>query len=148
MTHAARGYPWWTVLGACLRYAAAVRPLQVYAYAKCTTCRKALRWLEEHGLDHEVIDIVTSPPSEATLRNVLREGEIPVKKLFNTSGQSYREGRFSERITQMSEGEALAALARDGKLIKRPLVIGQGVALVGFRSHDYERAMQAPEREA
>jgi arsenate reductase len=68
---------------------------------------------------------------------VLRVSGVAVGKLFNTSGVSYREGGFKSRLATMSEDEALAALAADGKLIKRPLVIGEGFALVGFREGDY-----------
>ena len=68
----------------------------------------------------------------------LKAAGIPVKKLFNTSGQSYRDGGFGERLPKMSEGEALSALSRDGKLVKRPLVLGRDYALVGFDEAAYK----------
>ena len=111
--------------------------LTVYHYPACSTCKKALKWLDAHGIAHERVHIVDAPPSVATLRQALRLSGLPVAKLFNTSGVSYREGDFKSRLATMSEDEALAALAADGKLVKRPLVLGEGFALVGFREADY-----------
>lgn len=105
---------------------------KVYQYPKCSTCRKALAYLDANGVQYEAIDIVTHPPSKKTLKEVLRLAGVPIKKLFNTSGQSYRDGRFGERLPSLSEPEALEALAADGKLIKRPLVLADGFALIGF----------------
>lgn len=112
--------------------------VKIYQYPKCSTCRKALRWLDEHEVSYEAIDIVQSPPSQSELKSVLEASGLPLKGLFNTSGQSYREGNWPARLPQTSEREALAALAKDGKLIKRPLVIGKGWALVGFREPEYQ----------
>ncbi len=114
-----------------------MKPLKVYAYSKCSTCRKALRWLDEHGADYEPTDIVTSPPSKKELELVLDRTGAPFTKLFNTSGQSYREGSWGERLKTTSKAEALAALSRDGKLIKRPLLLGEDFALIGFVEADY-----------
>ncbi len=111
--------------------------LKVYHYAKCSTCRKALAFLAKRGVKHETIDIVTEPPSKAELRRALKLGGLPLKKLFNTSGESYRNGRFGERLPGMTEEQALDALAKDGKLIKRPVVLGSDFALVGFDEAAY-----------
>jgi arsenate reductase (glutaredoxin) len=112
-------------------------PLTVFHYPACSTCKKALRWLDAHGVAHERVHIVDHPPTVAQLRQALRGSGLPVAKLFNTAGVSYREGNFKARLPGMSEDEALAALAADGKLVKRPLVLGEGLALVGFREEDY-----------
>jgi arsenate reductase len=80
---------------------------------------------------------VTHPPKKKELKDVLARSGLPVKKLFNTSGLSYREGGFGQRLQGMSESEALDALAADGKLIKRPLVVGEDYALVGFEEKAY-----------
>ncbi|HTV22202.1 MAG TPA: arsenate reductase family protein [Polyangiaceae bacterium] len=117
--------------------------LTVYHYPKCSTCRNALRWLDAHGIRHERIDIVQTPPSSALLGRVLEQSGAPIARLFNTSGQSYREGNYKERLKQMSRSEALAALAADGKLIKRPLVVASDVALIGFDADEYEAALGA-----
>jgi arsenate reductase (glutaredoxin) len=115
--------------------------LAVYQYSKCSTCRNALRWLTAQSVPFESIDIVTAPPSVALLEQVLEQSGLPVTRLFNTSGQSYRDGNYKERLKQMSRAEALAALAADGKLIKRPLVLGAELALVGFDASAYEAAL-------
>ena len=113
----------------------------VYQYSKCGTCRKALKFLEAEGVPHDSKDIVTSPPSKSTLGKALQLSGLPVQKLFNTSGQSYRQGGFKEKLKTMSRDEALSALAADGKLIKRPLVLGDGFALVGFREDEWRDAL-------
>lgn len=112
--------------------------LAVYQYSKCSTCRKALRWLDARGVKYDSLDIVTSPPSARVLEKVLKASGLPVTKLFNTSGQSYRDGNYKELLKTASEATALAALARDGKLIKRPLVVSERIALVGFDPELYE----------
>src|SRR3978361_1197504 len=106
--------------------------LVVYQYPQCSTCRKALKWLAARGIAFESIDIVQNPPSKAELRQALKGAAIPLRKLFNTSGVSDREGRLGGRLVTMTEADAIDALAKDGKLIKRPIVLGKGVALVGF----------------
>jgi arsenate reductase len=110
--------------------------IKVYQYSKCSTCRKALAYLAAHGVRHESVDIVTKPPSKAELARALRAG-LPLKKLFNTSGESYRAARFGERLASMSEADALAALAADGKLVKRPFVLGDDFVLAGFDEAAY-----------
>jgi arsenate reductase (glutaredoxin) len=113
---------------------------KVYSYAACGTCKKALRWLEAHEVAFASVDIVSSPPSLAELRRLWKKSGLPLRKLFNTSGQSYRAGRFGERLPQMNEEEMLEALAADGKLIKRPLIDAGEVALVGFDEARYAEA--------
>jgi arsenate reductase len=111
--------------------------LAVFHYPACSTCKKALRWLDAHGVPHARVHIVERPPTPAQLRQALRHSGLPVAKLFNVSGASYRDGDFKSRLPGMSEDEAIAALAADGKLVKRPLVLGEGLALVGFREDEY-----------
>jgi arsenate reductase len=117
--------------------------LAAYQYSKCSTCRNALNWLDAHGIHYERIDIVDNPPSIALLEQVLERSGLPLARLFNTSGQSYRQGNYRERLAQMSRHEALAALAGDGKLIKRPLLIAPELVLVGFDASAYEGAIAA-----
>ena len=111
--------------------------VQVYQYPKSSTCRKALKWLDEHGVDYAATDITAKPPSKTALKRIWKASGLPLRKLFNTSGQSYRGGGFKEKLPTMSEDEQLAALAADGKLIKRPLVVGDDFALVGFSADAY-----------
>lgn len=104
----------------------------VWQYPKCSTCRKALKWLGDRHVPLKSIDIVTSPPTAAKLRELWKRSGLPIGKMFNTSGESYRAGDFKRRLATMSEDEALAALASDGKLIKRPLIDADGAVLVGY----------------
>ena len=116
--------------------------LTVYQYPKCSTCRKALAWLAKQGIAHETIDIVTSPPSKAVLERAAKTAGVPIKKMFNVAGESYRAGNFKEKLATMSDADAFAALAADGKLIKRPLVVGGQVALVGFDEAAWKAALR------
>lgn len=111
---------------------------KLYQYPKCGTCRKAIKWLGAQGIDHESIDIVTSPPSKTALKKIQKLAGVPIAKMFNTSGQSYRQGGFKAKLPEMTEDQAFAALAADGKLIKRPLLVGDGVALIGFKEADWQ----------
>jgi len=115
--------------------------LRVYQYPKCSTCRNALRWLDDHGTKYEKVDITASPPSAKLLEEILTRSGLPVAKLFNTSGQSYREGNFKKRLETLSETEAIAELSKDGKLIKRPLVVSPDIVLVGFDAERYAREL-------
>jgi len=115
--------------------------MKVYQYPKCSTCRKALKWLDGRKLAYEKTDLVATPPSLTTLRDLFRRSGLPVAKLFNTSGESYRAGNFKQRLGTMSEGEALAALAKDGKLIKRPIVDTGKAVLVGFDEAAYGKTL-------
>jgi arsenate reductase (glutaredoxin) len=116
--------------------------ITVYQYPKCSTCRKALAWLAGAGVPHRTVHIVDAPPSKAILKKAMGLAGVPVAKLFNTSGQSYREGGFKDKLATLSDDQALDALARDGKLIKRPLLIGDDVVLIGFREADWARALK------
>ena len=109
----------------------------VWQYPKCSTCRKALKWLEQHEVAAEIHDIVATPPTIAKLHDLLHRSGLPLSRFFNTSGESYRAGGFKERLKTMSEAEAIAALAADGKLIKRPLIDAGHAVLVGFDEEAY-----------
>ena len=113
----------------------------VYQYPKCGTCRKALKFLDAEGVEHDTKDIVQNPPSKALLKKALKRSGLPVRKFFNTSGQSYRQGGFKEKLETMTDDQALSALAADGKLIKRPLVVEDDFVLVGFREDDWRAAL-------
>lgn len=114
--------------------------ITVYEYPTCSTCKKALKWLDAQGIDYKKKHIAETPPSATTLKKALKSG-IELKKLFNTSGQSYRNGGFKEKLQTMSDAEAIDALAADGKLIKRPLVAHDGGFLVGFKEAEWAAAL-------
>lgn len=111
--------------------------IQVFQYPKCSTCRNALKWLDAHGIAYDKVDIVERPPSSAQLAKAAKAAGVSPKKMFNTSGESYRAGNFKAKLETMTDADALAALAKDGKLIKRPLVLADGVALVGFKPDEW-----------
>lgn len=104
----------------------------VYHYPQCSTCRRALGWLLSQKVAVKLVDVVQRPPSVATLKRAHELAQVPVRKLFNVSGKSYRDGNFATKLATMTDDEAFAALAQDGKLIKRPLVLGVDFALIGF----------------
>jgi arsenate reductase len=106
--------------------------IDFYQYPNCSTCRAARKWLDTNGVVYRSIDIVEHPPSVATLRKVMRLADLELRKLFNTSGQSYRGGGWKDKLADTSEANALAALAADGMLIKRPIIVADDIALVGF----------------
>lgn len=116
--------------------------LRIYEYAACGTCKKAFKWLDERELEYTKVPIVDKPPSKTALRKLWKLSGLPLKRFFNTSGKSYREGGFGNRLPDMSDDEALAALAADGKLIKRPLLDGGKFVLVGFKEAEYEAVLK------
>lgn len=116
--------------------------LTVYQYPKCSTCRKALKWLDAQGIVYESVHIVDSAPSAGLLKKAFKRSGLPIKAFFNTSGESYREGGFKDRLPTLSEADALAALAADGKLIKRPLALTDDVVLVGFDEAAWKKALK------
>ena len=117
-----------------------MKKLRIYEYSKCSTCRNALKFLDQHKVDYDKIPIVETPPTKAELRQMLAAQGGNLKKLFNTSGEVYREMKISEKIASMSESEALDLLASNGKLIKRPFVLGDKTGMVGFKEDDWKKA--------
>ena len=111
--------------------------IKVYCYSKCSTCRKALKWLDDKGIRYESIDIKTEHPDENTLRMYYEKSGLPLKRFFNTSGMQYREMGLSKKLPDMSVDEQLALLASDGMLIKRPLVVSDGFVLTGFKEEEW-----------
>ncbi|MFN7898744.1 MAG: Spx/MgsR family RNA polymerase-binding regulatory protein [Synechococcaceae cyanobacterium] len=123
---------------------AAPAPHRVFSYAACSTCRKALAWLASQGLhpgeDFTVIDITTSPPDQQELRRAL--SQLGRNRLFNTSGQSYR-ALGAAAVKAMSDDEAIAALAADGRLMKRPfLITANGAVATGFKPEDWQPLLE------
>ena len=112
---------------------------KVYCYSRCSTCKKALKWLDEKGIEYETVDIKTDHPDEKTLREYYAMSGLPLKRFFNTSGLQYRALALKDRLPAMSEQEQFALLASDGMLVKRPLLIDGDTVLVGFRQPEWER---------
>ena len=116
--------------------------MKVYCYSRCTTCKKALQWLDEHKIAYELIDIKADHPDEDTLRKYYVMSGLPLKRFFNTSGIPYREMQLSEKLPGMSEDEQLALLATNGMLVKRPLVVGDDFVLTGFREPEWKEKFE------
>lgn len=113
--------------------------MKLYSYERCGTCRKALAWLRDQGLAVETLDITRQPPAIDELR--LGLDQLGRKRLFNTSGQSYR-ALGATAVAAMDDEQALAALAADGKLIRRPfLITDRGEVLTGFRPEEWQRLL-------
>ena len=107
-------------------------------YPKCTTCKKAKKWLEDHGVAFEDRDIKLENPTAEELKEWHAKSGMPLKKFFNTSGLVYKELQLKDKLPGMSEEEQYALLATDGMLVKRPLVIGDDFVLIGFKEADWE----------
>ncbi len=116
--------------------------MKVYCYAKCTTCKKALKWLDQQGIAYDLIDIKDNNPSREDLTAWHAMSGLPLKKFFNTSGQIYRAMELSKKLPSMSEDEQLDLLATDGMLVKRPLVIGEDFVLTGFKEAEWEEKVK------
>ena len=106
--------------------------LTIYTYANCDTCRGAVKWLRGHELKFIERAIRETPPTTAELKKMLAAHGGELRKLFNTAGRDYREQKLGEKLPAMSEAAALALLAGNGNLVKRPFLVGAGAALVGF----------------
>lgn len=115
--------------------------LLVYSYAKCSTCRDAAKWLRARGVAFTERPIYEQPPTIPELKRMLARQGGQLRKLFNTSGIQYRERGLAEKLPQMSEAEALALLASDGRLVKRPFVLGAQVGLLGFDPDQWAAAL-------
>ena len=101
-------------------------------YPKCSTCKKAKKYLEEHGIEFEDRHIVEENPTKEELAEWIRISGKPIKKFFNTSGMKDRELGLKDKLLEMSEEEQLKLLSTDGMLVKRPLVVGEKTVLTGF----------------
>lgn len=106
-------------------------------YPKCTTCQRARKWLEAKGLPFEARHIKENPPTAAELKEWHRRSGLPLKKFFNTSGLKYKELGLKDKLPALSEEEQFALLASDGMLVKRPILVGDGFVLVGFREAEW-----------
>lgn len=107
-------------------------------YPKCSTCKKARKWLDERGVAYEDRHIVEDNPTAEELGAWQGASGLPLRRFFNTSGMLYREMQLKDKLPQMSDDEMLALLATNGMLVKRPLLIDGDTVLVGFREKEWE----------
>ena len=115
--------------------------MKIYCYPKCTTCKKALKWLDEQGKAYEEIDIKENNPSKEDLKAAYEKSGLPLKRFFNTSGLKYKELKLKDRLASMSEDEQLELLASDGMLVKRPPVIDGETVLTGFKEAEWQEKL-------
>ena len=106
-------------------------------YPRCGTCKKAQKWLDEHGVSYDYRDIKEDNPTESELRDWLDKSGLDVRRFFNTSGQLYKSMGLKDRLPGMSVDEKLELLATDGMLVKRPILIDDGFVLVGFKEDEW-----------
>lgn len=113
----------------------------VLCYPKCTTCQKALAWLDAHGLSYEIRSIKEQNPTEEELRAWHTKSGLPLRRFFNTSGLLYKGFGLKEKLPTMPEDEQLALLAQHGMLVRRPLLVTDSFVLVGFREAEWSAAL-------
>ena len=107
-------------------------------YPRCSTCKKAVKWLEDNGIEYTYRDIKEDNPTEEELREWHKTSGLPLKRFFNTSGMLYRDMQLKDKLPTMSEDEMFKLLASDGLLVKRPIAVADGKVLVGFREAEWE----------
>lgn len=113
------------------------KPITLYIYSKCSTCQNALKFLERKNVSFVRKEIVETPPSVEELRTMLNYMGGNLKKIFNTSGQLYREMQLTEKLASMSEEDALLLLSQHGMLVKRPFLLGNDFGLLGFKETEW-----------
>ena len=107
-------------------------------YPKCSTCKKAKKWLDEHNIEYESRHIVEENPTAEEIEKWYEKSGLPLKRFFNTSGMKYRELKLKDKIPDMSEQDQFELLATDGMLVKRPIVVADDFVLVGFKVAEWE----------
>lgn len=111
-----------------------------YGYPKCSTCKKAVKHLENKGIIPKYIDIKLAPPTERQLKDWMLQSKLPIRRFFNTSGMKYKELHLKDKIDALSMEEACALLATDGMLIKRPILLKDNqFVTIGYKEDTYER---------
>ncbi len=116
-------------------------------YPKCTTCQKARKWLEANKITFQSRHIKEESPTAEELRAWHASSGLPLKKFFNTSGLLYKELGLKDKLPEMNFEEQIALLASDGMLVKRPILVGDGFVLVGFRESEWAAALGLAEGE-
>lgn len=110
-------------------------------YPKCTTCQKAKKWLDSNNIEYELRDIKSENPTFDELKEWHEKSGKPLKKFFNTSGILYKSMDLKNKLSEMSEEEMLKLLSTDGMLVKRPLLVGDSLVLIGFKEEEWAEAV-------
>lgn len=111
-------------------------------YPKCTTCKKAKKWLDECGIEYTQRHIVEDQPTYEELKEWYEKSGLPLKKFFNTSGTVYKEMKLKDQLPVMSEEEQLRLLATNGMLVKRPIIVEEDVVLTGFKEVEWDKLIR------
>lgn len=111
-------------------------------YPKCSTCKKAKKWLDEHNVEYTERHIVENNPTYDELKKWFNKSGLPIKRFFNTSGLLYKEMKLKDKLPAMSEDEQLQLLATNGMLMKRPLIVGENIVLTGFKENEWSEAIK------
>lgn len=113
--------------------------MKLYIYPKCSTCKKAVKWMDDHGIKYETIDLINETPSAEQLKEWKDMEDFSMRRLFNTSGMKYRELGLKDKLDHMSDQEAFDLLSSDGMLIKRPVLTNGKHVTFGFKEAEFER---------
>ena len=111
--------------------------LKFICYPKCTTCQRAKNWLDENNVEYELRDIKTDNPTLSELTEWYQKSGLPLKRFFNTSGLLYKSLELKTKLPSMTEEEMLTLLSTDGMLVKRPVLVGDGFVLIGFKEEEW-----------
>jgi arsenate reductase len=110
---------------------------KIYEYPKCTTCKRALKFLKDNNIEFTDINLVEKTPTQKELSSIYKKSGLPIKKLLNTSGKKYKELNLKDKINEMTEEEILKLLSSDGMLIKRPIITDGKKVLIGFKEDEW-----------
>jgi len=117
---------------------------QFICYTKCSTCNKAKKWLEENHIEFKERPIKENNPNENELKEWVSKSGYPIKRFFNTSGNLYKELNLKDKLSNMSEDEQIKLLSTDGMLVKRPILVGGDIVLVGFKEYEWNILKELP----
>lgn len=110
-------------------------------YPKCSTCKKAKKWLDEHNIEYESRHIVEDNPKVNEIKEWYEKSNLPLKRFFNTSGKIYRENKIKDKLPDMTEEEQFELLSTNGMLVKRPIIVEDNFVLVGFKQKEWEEQL-------
>ncbi|EDS72321.1 transcriptional regulator, Spx/MgsR family [Anaerofustis stercorihominis DSM 17244] len=111
-------------------------------YPKCSTCKKAKKWLNDNNIEFEDRHIIENNPTKEELKKWFRVSGLPIKRFFNTSGMKYRELGLKDKIPNMNEDEMFELLSTDGMLVKRPIIVAEDFILTGFKEKEWEEKIK------
>lgn len=115
--------------------------IKFYGYSKCSTVKKAKKWLQDNNIEFEEIDLINDTPTKDELEQIYKKSGMPIKKFFNTSGIKYRELGLKDIVKTETDDKLLEILASDGMLIKRPMIVGEDIVINGFKEKEYEEKL-------